>query len=152
MRRPGLHDLLGLAAAVALAATLGSLNFSGIPAIGWYGLGLVPCDLCWYQRILMYPLVVVLGLGWWRREADVTVPALVLAGAGFVVAGYHSLLEWNPTWELGQCQIGSCSSRPWTLAGLSIANLSFVAFGLIVALLLWARGARGRGADERTPR
>ncbi|MBI2077201.1 MAG: disulfide bond formation protein B [Euryarchaeota archaeon] len=135
MRRPTVPELAGLSGLVALVATLGSLNFSGIPALGWAGMGLVPCDLCWYQRILMYPLVVILGAGWWRRDAGVVLPSLVLAAAGALVAAYHSLLEWNPTWELGQCQIGSCAARPWTLAGLSIANLSFAAFAAIVLLL-----------------
>lgn len=139
MRRPTVPEIQGLAAVVALVATLGSLNFSGIAAIGWYGMGFLPCDLCWYQRILMYPLVLLLGWGWWRREDAMVPPSLILASAGFLVAGYHSVLEWNPTWELGQCQIGSCSARPWTLAGLSIANLSFLAFTMIVGFLVGAR-------------
>src|SRR5205823_14618617 len=48
---------------VAIVTTLGSLYYSEHA-------GFVPCELCWYQRILMYPLVIVLGVGWLRRDRN----------------------------------------------------------------------------------
>lgn len=78
--------LLASATVVAGVATAGSLYLS-------LGLGLVPCELCWYQRVLMYPLVVVLGVaaaegrpGAWRTVlwrapvVGLTVPNLSLVG------------------------------------------------------------------------
>ncbi|MFB6177736.1 MAG: disulfide bond formation protein B, partial [Halobaculum sp.] len=53
--RVGTRSLLSLATTVALVATAGSLYFSEV-------MGLIPCELCWVQRILMYPLVVVLAV------------------------------------------------------------------------------------------
>ena len=64
-----------LAWIVAAVTTLGSLYYSEHA-------GFVPCELCWYQRIVMYPLVVVLGVAWLRRDAKVWMTALV-----FVVIG-----------------------------------------------------------------
>ena len=62
-----------LAAAVAASATAGSLYFSEVADF-------VPCQLCWYQRIAMYPLAVILPLALWRRDRAVGQYALVLGG------------------------------------------------------------------------
>jgi disulfide bond formation protein DsbB len=56
---------------------------------------MAPCVLCWYQRIAMFPLVVVLGIGVLRQDHAMALPALVLAAAGWFVAGYHTLLYWG---------------------------------------------------------
>ena len=77
-----------------------------------------PCKLCWYQRIAMYSLAVLLGVAlvrrWWaaRRAGDVSASqreitpyAIVLAALGSVVSTYHYLLEWNPTWESNVCSL-----------------------------------------------
>lgn len=125
------RQLVAAAWFVAGVATLASLNFSGIPPLGWTGMGFVPCDLCWYQRILMYPLVLLLGLAWWRMERGVLLGGLGLAGAGVVVAAYHSLVEINPDLEIGACSVVTCAVSPWTLGGLTIPNLSLIAFTLV---------------------
>lgn len=125
---------------VCAIATLASINFSGIPPLGWRGMGFVPCDLCWYQRILMYPLPLVLGLAWWRRERTLLLAALALAGTGLVVAAYHSLVEINPSLELGACSVVTCAVSPWRLGPLTIPNLSLIAFTLVTgftALMVW---------------
>ena len=78
--------LLPLALAVATVATAGSLYYSEVA-------GYPPCELCWYQRICMYPLVPVLAVGLWRRERAVGWYALPLAVVGLGVSAYHYQLQ-----------------------------------------------------------
>src|SRR5689334_8278623 len=85
-----LIDLLGAASRhIALlgawVATCGSLFFSEV--LGWQ-----PCVLCWYQRILMYPLAIVLAIGIVRRERGLHVYILPFSIAGMAVSLYHYLL------------------------------------------------------------
>lgn len=130
---------------VALTATLGSLMFSEV--FKW-----VPCDLCWYQRVFMYPLAFVIGIGIMRREKSWALTALPLAGIGWVLALYHSLLQWGviPS-NLAPCTNGvSCAVKevePW-LGFITIPFMSLMAFtAIIIATVLFWKGAQR--SDER---
>jgi disulfide bond formation protein DsbB len=118
---------------VAAVATAGSLWFS-------LGLGLVPCRLCWYQRILMYPLVVVLAVAALEDRPEVWRTTLPLATLGTGVAAYHSYLQVAPSGGT-TCTVGgsSCVTIQYTLAGgfLTIPRLSLVAFSLLTGGLVW---------------
>jgi len=127
--------LTAVALAVSLVATAGSLTFSGVPVLGWQGMGLAPCELCWYQRILMYPLVVLLGLAAHRRSRELVLGGLTLAVLGSLVAAYHSLIQYLPSLEAAVCSIGSCTAKLWMLGPLSIPNLSLLAFVAIAVTL-----------------
>lgn len=117
---------------VSLVATVASLNFSGIGPTGWRGMGLFPCELCWYQRILMYPLPVIIGIGLLRREARLHLYVLPLSVLGVVVAAYHVLLQFNPALEAGQCFVGSCTTADYLFLDVfSIPQMSLTAFVLI---------------------
>ena len=118
---------------VACVATAGSLYLS-------HGLGLIPCELCWYQRILMYPLVLIVGVAALEDRPGVYRTALPLSLAGICVAAYHSWLQiaGNPT----TCTVGSCGSVQYRVLGLTVPNLSLVAFVLISLTLVAA--FRGR--------
>ncbi|GAB3320539.1 disulfide bond formation protein B [Haloplanus rallus] len=125
---------LALGTAIAAVATAGSLWFS-------LGLGLVPCTLCWYQRILMYPLVVVLGVAALDRRPDVYRTALPLALPGLGLAAYHSVLQATTA----RCTLaGPCAAVQWRapVVGLTIPNLSLLAFSLLTLLLVatWLDG------------
>jgi disulfide bond formation protein DsbB len=125
--------LIGAGTAIAAVATIGSLWFS-------LGLGLVPCTLCWYQRILMYPLVIVLGVAVLEDRPHVWRTVLPLSAGGLAVAGYHSWLQATTT----SCQLeGSCAAVQWQspVLGLSIPNLSLIAFLLLTVVALLARDA-----------
>jgi disulfide bond formation protein DsbB len=125
--------VLWLGTLIAGVATVGSLWFS-------LGLGLVPCTLCWYQRILMYPLVVVLGVAAIDGRPDVWRSVLPLSIVGVVIAGYHSWLQATTV----SCQVeGSCAAVQWQspVLGLSIPNLSLIGFLLLTAVALLARNA-----------
>ncbi|MFC3631776.1 disulfide bond formation protein B [Paracoccus angustae] len=67
--------LLLFAFLIALGATLGALFIGEV-------LGQMPCVLCWYQRIAMFPLVPILAIGLWREEGAVRLYALPLVLAG----------------------------------------------------------------------
>src|SRR6185436_21069131 len=77
---------------VATVTTLGSLYYSEHA-------GFVPCELCWYQRILMYPLVLVLGVAVLRRDRAVWMTALAFVVLGAPVSLYHWLVERVPAFE-----------------------------------------------------
>ncbi|QLH82638.1 disulfide bond formation protein B [Halosimplex pelagicum] len=115
---------LAAGAVVALVATAGSLYFSE-------GMGLVPCELCWFQRVLMYPLVVVFGVALVERRPGVYRTVLPLSTLGAVVAAYHSWLQISAG---GRCGLGGgCAAVQLRVVGLTIPNLSLVAFALITA-------------------
>lgn len=80
---------LPLAWVVALVTTLGSLYYSKVQ-------GYVPCELCWYQRICLYPWSVILGIAAWRRDAAIKLYAIPVLGIGVVISIYHSWIQWFP--------------------------------------------------------
>jgi hypothetical protein len=86
----------GLAAAIAVGSMAGSLYFSEVAHY-------VPCTLCWYQRIAMYSLAVVLTVAALRRDRGIRPYAVVLAALGLVVSTYHWLLERFPSLDTGAC-------------------------------------------------
>jgi disulfide bond formation protein DsbB len=116
---------------VALVATLGALFIGEV-------MGMTPCLLCWYQRIFMFPLAVVLGIAAFADDRRGAVYALPLCVGGLGVAAWHSALVagWVPAGWV-PCGAGpSCSNQPLTaLYGVQIPWLSLVAFGLILACL-----------------
>lgn len=118
--------ILGGMLLVATIATIGSLYLS-------LGLGLVPCELCWYQRILMYPLVPLLGYAIYD-DIDYTQSNFALligtyAGLGLLLSGYHSYIQFAPESE-SVCS-SACAIVLYTVGPFSIPNLSFIAFALI---------------------
>jgi len=113
---------------VASVATAGSLYLS-------VGMGLVPCDLCWYQRILMYPLVLILGVGILRGDA-VRSYVLPFSVGGLAVAAYHIYLQRTPA-TTGACTGETpCEVILYEFYGFSIPEMSLTAFGIITVLLL----------------
>ena len=120
---------------IAAGASLGSLFFSEI-------MDFAPCSLCWYQRIFMYPLVLVLAVGLYPLDGKVVRYALPLAIGGWLVALFHTLLYEGVIPEsAAPCSKGvSCSEEYIELLGfLSIPLLSLLAFTAMVAALLVLR-------------
>lgn len=120
-----------LAWLVAAAATLGALFLGEV-------MGHTPCLLCWYQRIAMFPLVLILAAGLFPFDPRVIRYALPLAISGLLVAIYHLALVggWIP--ESAQpCRQGvPCSETPLTWFGfLNLPTLSALAFAAIIGLL-----------------
>lgn len=123
-----------LAWVVALVSFLGAMFFSEV-------MDLEPCVLCWYQRIAMFPLVAILGIGAYLQDRHCIRYAFPLAVAGWLLAGYHWLLYkgFIPK-GLQPCSKGaSCADVKLELAGfITIPLLSLAAFSLILLLLVAA--------------
>jgi disulfide bond formation protein DsbB len=82
------ETLAYLAWIIALLATVGSLFFSEV-------MNLPPCVLCWYQRIAMYPLVLIIAAGIVLRDKRMKYYALPVCLSGLAVAIYHNLLYYG---------------------------------------------------------
>lgn len=87
-----------------------------------YILNYEPCDLCWYQRVFLYPQVLMFAYAWYKKDRAVLPYALVLSVAGFAVALYHHALQ------LGFDLMKPCSSAPFAV---DCAKPSFIEFGFV---------------------
>lgn len=98
----------------------------------------MPCTLCWYQRIAMFPLALVLGVGAFRSDRTVWQYALPLSLTGLAFGIYHSLLLLGviPA-PIVPCQANgpSCSGDAMLIGGIPIPYLSAAAFAAISLLL-----------------
>ena len=117
---------------VALVSTLGALFIGEV-------MGMTPCVLCWYQRIFMFPIAIILGIACFTDDCRGAVYALALALGGLAMAGYHTLLvaglipkAWAP------CSAGvSCADQKLEIInGIQIPWLSLAAFMALVILLV----------------
>ncbi len=121
---------------IALISTLGVLFIGEV-------MGQAPCVLCWYQRIFMFPLAIILGLAVFREDARIWLYALPLAALGWLIAAYHTLLNFGVIPEpIKPCTATgpSCSGEGMMIFGFApIPLLSLISFTLIAALLLVVR-------------
>ena len=109
--------------AVAAVATAGSLYFSERA-------GYVPCRLCWFQRIAMYPIAAVALVGLIRRDAAARWYVLPLAIVGAAISGYHVMIEQGWVNDSESC----------ALVGPSCADVWFEAFGFMTLALMALAG------------
>lgn len=124
---------LWLAGFVALAAMLGSLYLSEI-------VHLIPCRYCWFQRIAMYPLVVILVMAAYRKDSMARLYAATIATMGLAIAAYHRFIQAFPDLDSGSCAAsGPACSAPLIhkFGFVTIPYMSLSAFALILTLL-WA--------------
>ena len=131
---------LYLAWLVAMVATAGSLYFSEVRQF-------VPCALCWYQRIFMYPLVILLGIASFRDDRRIIPYFLSLSMIGGLIALYHVLEQNVPGFAAPpMCNVGvPCAAKYINWFGfISIPVLSLTAYLLITLLLISARNSRPR--------
>ena len=123
-----------IALLAAWIATTASLFFSEV-------LGFIPCTLCWYQRILMYPLAIIIALGIIRRENDVHRYVLPFSIAGIGVSLYHYLIiktDWFPP-PLCKTSV-PCNVDYLDIFGfINIPFMALVAFTIITLTMLMSR-------------
>jgi disulfide bond formation protein DsbB len=135
VKGPEAATLLGIKAVwlawvVALVATVGSLMYSEL-------FHYVPCRLCWFQRIAMYPLAIILLVGAIRREVAVKFYAVPVALIGLVISIYHNVVQFFPSLEGGSCDpLNPCSARSIEMFGFM--DLPFMAGAgfIVIAVLL----------------
>ncbi|MBI2036157.1 disulfide bond formation protein B [Candidatus Microgenomates bacterium] len=129
-------NILYLALIFAVAATTGSLYLSEIKLFA-------PCVLCWYQRILMFPLVPILAVGILRKDINLPFYVLPLSILGMAVALYQYLLQNGVIGEgIAPCGLGvSCAVKYVEWFGfITIPLLSFISFAIItIAMLIFKK-------------
>ncbi len=119
----------------AIIAVAGSLFFSE-------RMGFIPCTLCWYQRILMYPLAVLLGIAFYRNDRAIYKYVLPLSIIGMIVSTYHYALQKLPTLqEFSVCTSGvPCSGQYINYLGfITIPFLALIAFTMITIMMFILR-------------
>lgn len=132
---------LSLAWIVALVSTLGALFIGEV-------MGQTPCVLCWYQRIAMFPLALILGIAAYLEDTTVRRYVLPISIGGGLIALWHSLLFIGIVPEKIQpCEVGgaSCAGADQTVFGIiPLPFLSLAAFAAITFLLLHPHSRRAR--------
>lgn len=103
-----------------------------------------PCELCWYQRIAMYPLAVVLPIAAVRRDAGIRTYGLVLAALGLAVSAWHIFIETFPDRDPGGCDPTNPCTIRWVegLGFWTIPRMAALSFCLIIAALVLDRPPR----------
>jgi disulfide bond formation protein DsbB len=130
----------------ALVATAGSLFFSEVSQF-------IPCRLCWFQRIGMYPLVAILLIAAIRRDTrGGALYGLPLAIFGSIVSIYHIYIENHPEAETAGCKIGAPCSTKWIdkLGYITIPTLALTAFLAIIVMLSMALSRSRATSASRT--
>ena len=102
-----------LAFVVSLAALVGSLFYSNV-------IGFPPCELCWWQRIFLYPLPIIFGLALWKKDNSAFLYAIPLAALASITAAYQSYVN-----------LGGNSFLPCTAVGAECSKIYVMAFGYI---------------------
>ncbi len=129
----------------AAVATGGSLFFSQVAHF-------TPCQLCWYQRIAMYPLAMILLVGALLRDRRVPLYAAVFPLVGAAISAYHIYIEVNPEKESASCRAGVPCSTRWIddFGYVTIPVMALSAFALIAVLLVVAfvTGRLAAGEDR----
>lgn len=130
-----------IAFVVALVSTAGSLFLSEVA-------GFVPCVLCWYQRVLMYPLVFITGAAIVAGDRNIRRFVLPMSVVGVFTSAYHYYLQNNPNPLVPCSTIGfsvSCSERYSTTFGfITIPYMAFTGFVAITLLIYFTNAKVGK--------
>lgn len=125
-------QILPLALLVAAVSMAGSLYLSEVA-------GFIPCNLCWYQRIAMYPQVLLLAIAWYRRDEGIRTYVLPMAVIGACISIFHVLVERFPWIEGsgGVCDPANPCTIKWIeeLGFITIPTMALSAFVLIALLM-----------------
>ena len=120
------HHALYVAWTVSIISMLGSLYYSEVQR-------LVPCTLCWYQRIVMYPLVVLIAIGILKNDHDVKHYLIPLSATGLLIAVYQVMLQqgWVKDFEVCSATANCAVKQAVWLHVVTIPMLSLFAFIII---------------------
>jgi disulfide bond formation protein DsbB len=137
---------LWLAWLVAAVATLGSLYFSEVAHF-------TPCRLCWYQRIGMYPLSIVLLIAAFHKDRGIRRYVLPIVSIAGVISAYHVLIERYPSLEKTACDIGNPCTLIWfkRFGYITLPVMALSAFVFIGTMMVLARPQSQQGAPPSSP-
>lgn len=125
------ENYIALTLVVSGFATMGSLSLSEV-------LGFAPCNLCWYQRISMYPIALISFIALIKNDLDVKKYILPMAVIGFAIAGYHILLQLFPTILECNDEVARCSAFEFAKYGfITIPVMSLTAYALVILISLF---------------
>ena len=112
---------------IAMLSTFGSLFFSLV-------LEYPPCDLCWYQRIFIYPWCMIMLIAMLKKDYSIGIYVFFTSILGAVVALYHSIMSWFPNVKMSTgCGIIPCDTAIINWFGfITLPFLSFVSFVIIL--------------------
>lgn len=118
---------------IGIGSMFGSLYFSEV-------MKLPPCLLCWWQRVMMYPIAFIMSVAILRKDNKGIYYALPLAVTGWIMALYHSLLQWQIIKEdVLDCSVNaavSCTDVQINLLGfINIPFMSLMAFSGVIMLI-----------------
>lgn len=136
------EQLLTFIWVISLIATMGSIFYSEV-------MRYTPCDLCWIQRIFMYPLVVIYGTALFQKNMQIALPGIFLSGIGFLISVYHYSLQKLSLFENGGA---ICGDVPCTLqyvnyfGFITIPLLAGIAF-MIIFVFHWLIKREGKAAE-----
>ena len=127
---------------IALIATLGSLFYSEIA-------GYIPCKLCWYQRIFMYPLPVLLGIALLKKDNKISRYVIPLNIIGGIISIYHYSTQILNNSVICSAESAACASKIFFSYGyITIPVMALTAFALIIFLSYFANRSERRSKDE----
>lgn len=109
------HYALPLGFAATLISTAISLFYSDY-------LGVLPCGLCWFQRVFIYSMMFILGYAWWKKDSKVWGYIQTLSIPGLIIALYHEYLQ------LGYSELLPC---PAIASTVDCAKPTFLEFGFV---------------------
>jgi len=136
---------LWMAWMVALVTTLGSLYYSQIADF-------VPCELCWFQRIAMYPLALLLLIAAVRRDRGIWIYVVPLAAIGAGISIYHTQLQAFPEQSSFCSTLTPCTTRyVWEFGFVSLPFMALTAFAFIIAMVLVARATDDEAPANQAP-
>jgi disulfide bond formation protein DsbB len=122
---------LPLAWLVAGVTMLGSLYYSKVQ-------GYIPCELCWYQRICIYPWTVILAIAAWRRDTAIRIYAIPVLCISVVISIYHTwIMAYPPSSGTSFCTLAApCTTRyVWEFGFVSLPFMALSAAVFMIALL-----------------
>lgn len=129
----GKHSIW-LAFTVCVASLAGSIFYSGIA-------GFAPCELCWWQRIFLYPQAILLAIAYFTDDEHIHKYSIALSSCGFVIAAYNVWLQFGGEGIAPCAATGvSCSFRYFLQYGyITLPTMSLTAFGLLLVVMLFRR-------------
>jgi disulfide bond formation protein DsbB len=115
---------------VAFASVVLSLFYSNV-------VGYTPCTLCWWQRIFMYPLVLLFGMALWKKDTKIVDYGIVFSVIGAVIGAYNHYIQLGGSPLVPCSAVVSCAQRfVFEFGYISIPLMSFTGF-MIIAVSLY---------------
>lgn len=126
----GAHAVI-LGLLVSLVAVVGSLIYSNI-------IGYAPCELCWWQRICLYPLVLLFTVALYKRYREVYDYALPLAGLAGVIALYHAYIQLGGTTSILPCTASGAACTKVYVLSLGYVTIPTMSLTIALSIILLA--------------